>query len=170
MRTSSAIREHLKAAVIILMVTACCSLVMASTAQAAGINLSVSATVVSNSNCRFNTATSTLAFGTLDPGSPSDKTVNTTTTFRCGGTAPIAAYAITHDSGRYETGPNAPRMRHATVTTEYLPYTIALSPTNGTVPRNTNRTLTITGTVKGTDYAGARAGNFADTVVITITP
>ena len=83
---------------------------------------------------------------------------------------PIATFAITHDSGRYETGPNAPRMRHATVTTEYLPYTVTLSPASGSAPRNTNRTLTITGTVKGDDYKGARAGNFADTVVITIAP
>jgi hypothetical protein len=61
-------------------------------------------------------------------------------------------------------------MRHATVTTEYLPYTLALSPSSGTVPKNTNRTLTITGMVKGDDYKGAYAGNFSDTVVITIAP
>jgi hypothetical protein len=168
-RASATIRGQLKAAVIMIMVAAC-SLAMVSMSYSAGINLSVSATVVSNSNCRFNTATSTLAFGALDPGNPSDKTVNATTTYRCGGSAPVATFVITHDSGRYETAPNAPRMRHATVTTEYLPYTITLSPSSGSVPRNTNRTLTITGTVKGNDFQGARAGNFSDTVVLTITP
>lgn len=159
----------MKAAVMIIAAVVC-SLAMVSMGRAASVNLSVSATVVSNSNCRFNTTTSTLGFGALDPGNPTDKTVNTTTTYRCGGSAPIATFAITHDSGRYETAPNFPRMRHTTVTTEYLPYTITLSPSSGSVPRNTNRTLTITGTVKGDDYKGARAGNFADTVVLTIAP
>lgn len=160
----------MKAAVIILLAAAVCSLAMVKTGWGASVNLAVSATVVSSSNCRFSTTTSTLAFGALDPGNPSDKTATARPTYRCTGSAPIAAFVITHDSGRYETAPNAPRMRHTTVTTEYLPYTISLNPSSGTVPRNTNRTLTITGTVKGDDYKGARAGNFADTVVLTITP
>ncbi len=138
--------------------------------NAAGNNLSVTATVVSKSNCRFKTAASTLAFGTLDPGNPSDKTVTTSATFRCGGSASTAIFAITHDSGLHETGADAPRMRHATVATEYLPYTIGLSPSSGSVPKNTDHTLTISGTVKGVDFRGAYAGNFADTVVISIEP
>ncbi len=157
-------------AIVIILIVAVCSLIMVNMSCAAGNNLSVAATVVSKSNCRFTTATSTLAFGTLDPGNPSDKTVNTTTTFRCGGSAPTASFAITHDSGLYEAAPDAPRMRHATVTTEYLPYTITLNPSSGSVPKNTNQTLTITGTVKGNDYKGAYVGNFRDTVVLTITP
>ena len=169
MKVNAFIGEHLKAAVIIMMVAAC-SLTLVDMSHAASNNLSVSATVVSKSLCKFNTASSTLSFGALDPGSASDKTVNTTTTFSCGGSAPTAAFAITHDSGLYETGPNAPRMRHGTVTTEYLPYTLTLSPSSGTAPKNVNQTLTVTGTVRGTDYAGAYAGNFADTVVITIAP
>ena len=162
-------RGHMKAAVIIIAAVVC-SLAMVSIGRAASVNLSVSATVVSNSNCRFNSSTSTLNFGALDPGNPVDRTVNTTTTYRCRGSAPVATFVITHDSGRYETAPNAPRMRHMTVTTEYLPYTLTLNPSSGSVPRNTNRTLTITGTVKGDDYKGAYTGNFRDTVVLTIEP
>jgi spore coat protein U-like protein len=132
--------------------------------------LSVTATVVSRNDCRFNTGTSSLNFGTLDPGNPSDKTVNTSVTFRCGGSAPMAIFSITHDSGLYETATDAPRMRNATVTTEYLPYTLSLSPTSGTVRRNTNRTLTISGTVQGTYFQNAYAGNYRDRVVISIEP
>jgi len=132
--------------------------------------LSVTATVVSRNNCRFNTGTSSLDFGTLDPGNPSDKTVNTSVTFRCGGSGNPATFTITHDSGLYETATDAPRMRNATVTTEYLPYTLTLSPTSGSVPRNTNRTLTISGTVPGTEFQNAYAGNYRDRVVISIEP
>jgi len=132
--------------------------------------LSVTATVVSNNNCRFNTGSSYLNFGTLDPGNPSDKTVNTSVTFRCGGSSPIATFSITHDSGLYETGPGEPRMRNTSVTTEYLPYTLSLSPTSGTVPRFTNRTLTISGTVQGSQFQKAYVGNYRDRVAISIEP
>jgi hypothetical protein len=61
-------------------------------------------------------------------------------------------------------------MRHTTITTEYLPYSLTLNPTSGTVPKNTDQTLTITGKVKGVDYQDALAGSYSDTVVISIAP
>jgi spore coat protein U-like protein len=61
-------------------------------------------------------------------------------------------------------------MRHSTITSEYLPYSLTLDPTTGTVPKNTNQTLTITGKVKGVDYQDVAAGNYLDTVVISISP
>jgi hypothetical protein len=42
-------------------------------------------------------------------------------------------------------------MRHSSVFTEYLPYSLALDPSSGTVPKNAPQTLTISGTVRGTD-------------------
>ncbi|MDD5007350.1 MAG: spore coat protein U domain-containing protein [Syntrophorhabdaceae bacterium] len=136
----------------------------------AASTLSVTATVVSRSNCRFNTGTSSLNFGTLDPGNPSDKTVSASVRFWCGGSAPMATFAITHDSGLYETATDAPRMRNTAVTTEYLPYTLSLNPTSGTVRRFTIQTLTISGTVQGTAFQNAYAGNYSDRVVISIEP
>jgi hypothetical protein len=61
-------------------------------------------------------------------------------------------------------------MRHTTITTEYLPYSLTLNPISGTVPKNTDQTLTITGTVKGVDYQDALAGSYSDTAVISIAP
>lgn len=134
--------------------------------------LAVSATIVSSHNCRFNTNSSSLVFGTLDPASPVDRTANTSVTFRCTGGGPPApaTFFIKHDSGLHSEAPGSPRMRHATVTTEYLPYSLTLNPTTGTVPRNTNQTLTISGTVAGSDFQGAYAGSYTDTVVLSITP
>jgi hypothetical protein len=132
----------------------------------------VNATVLSNNNCRFSGATSSAAlnFGNLDPANPVDRTVNTTVNFRCNGGSRNATFFISDDDGLYETGLNANRMRHATLVTEFIPYTFTLNPITGTVPRNTLQTLTITGTVNGTDYQNAIPGLYSDTVVLTIVP
>lgn len=137
---------------------------------AASSTVSVAAVVLSKSNCKFNSATAALNLGSLDPANPVDKTVSTSITFICRGSANPATFSITDDDGLYKTAPNANRMRHTTVTTEYLPYSFTLNPASGTVPKNTNQTLTISGTVTGTDYQNAYIGNYSDSVVISIDP
>jgi len=131
--------------------------------------VSVVASVLSSSNCKFDNTTATLAFGTLNPANSGDATVTATIGFKCAGSAPNATFAITHDSGLYETAANANRMKHATLT-EYLPYSVGLSPTNATVPKNSEQTLTITGTVPEAAYQNAYAGAYSDSVVVTIQP
>jgi spore coat protein U-like protein len=130
----------------------------------------VNATVVSKSNCKFNSATAAIPFGTLDPTNPVDKTVNTFITFRCAGSSSMATFFISDDDGLYETGPNANRMRHATFVTEYIPYVFTLNPISGTVPKNSTQTLSISGTVNGVAYQDVAAGNYSDRVVITLAP
>jgi spore coat protein U-like protein len=132
--------------------------------------VTVSATVVSKNQCKFNSATAALAFGNLDAANPTNKTVNTSITFRCMGSSPMATFFMSDDDGLYETGPNANRMRHTTIGTEYIPYLFSLSPPSGTVPKNTVQALTITGTVNGVDYENAATGTYSDTVVITLNP
>ncbi len=130
----------------------------------------VGATVLSASNCRFTNAGPTaLSFGTIDPSSTSDKTASASIGFRCSGSAGTAVYNVTSDDGLYESGPGAARMRHATDTTQFLKYTVNL-PQSGAVPKNTNQTLTVTGTVLVADFQNAIAGTFADSVVLTIAP
>lgn len=138
--------------------------------EAGTIDLTVTAVVLSKSNCKFNSATSALNFGALNPASSSDVTVNTTVIFVCRGSAPIATFFIIDDDGLYETGPDTNRMRNTTVTTEYLPYSLTLSPITASVPRNVNQTLTISGTVRATDYQNAYVGSYLDTVVLSIDP
>lgn len=134
-------------------------------------SLSVTATVISRGNCTFRSKTASLDFGSLDPANPIDKSVNTTIIYRCQaqGNRPIT-FTITDDDGLYKTGPNAPRMRHTTQPTQYLPYSLALNPTSGTVPKTTDFPLTVTGTVRGVDYQNAAMGSYSDTVVISIDP
>ncbi len=133
--------------------------------------VSVTATVLSKSNCKFRPPkTAALNFGTLDPANPVDKNASATIIFYCAGSAPMATFFISDDDGLYETGPDASRMKHTTITTEYLPYSFTVSPTSGTVLKNTDQTLTISGTVLGVDYQDASVGAYSDTVVISIEP
>ncbi len=132
--------------------------------------VSVTATVISNSSCRFRSSSSSLNFGNLDPANPSDVTTSTTVTFRCSSSDKFVTFFISDDDGLYEAGQDANRMRHILTTTEFLPYSLTLSPTSGTIPKNTDETLTLTGTVRGADYQDALAGSFSDTVTLTIAP
>jgi len=128
--------------------------------------VTVTANVVGT--CRFNSATSTLAFGSLDPGVGGDVNASTSTTFWC---TKNASYSITDNDGLYDTGPNANRMRHATTLTEYIPYTFSYNPATGTGNGRTSPiTLNINGTVTFVNYQNAEAGDYADTVVLSITP
>lgn len=157
--------------VVQLLIIAAVVTATAAVSRAAGNNtVTVTATVLSKSNCRFTTLSSSLNFGGLDPVSSSDVISSTTITFRCGGSAPNATFVISQANGLYETGPGVNRMQHSTMVTEYLPYTLTLSPLSNTVPKNVNQTLTISGIVKATDYRTAYVGNYADTVVISIAP
>jgi spore coat protein U-like protein len=138
--------------------------------RAESSTLSVTATVLSKSICKFNSNNSALNFGALDPGNPIDVTANASIGFVCRGSSPVAVFAIAGDAGFYSNGPNANRMRHSSVFTEYLPYSLALDPSSGTVPKNAPQTLTISGTVQGSDYQNATAGGHSDTVVVSLLP
>ncbi|AMV72846.1 hypothetical protein JCM30471_34830 [Desulfuromonas carbonis] len=143
-----------------------------SLAWAAPVTVAISATILSKSNCQFQTTNAALNFGTLDPTNPVNKTVNAIppVTYTCRGSAPVATFLISDDDGLYELGPNGNRMRHATALTAFLPYSLSLSPATGSVAKNTTQTLTVTGTILGTDYQTAIAGSYSDQVTLTITP
>ena len=149
----------------------------ASLGYAADSNVvSVTATVVSRGTCWFATGTSALNFGNLDPSNPVDVNASTSVIFHCRRRflffwLPVTFF-IGDDDGLYETGTNANRMRHSTITTEYLPYSFNLNPISGTIVGNpnTNYTLNISGTVRGVDYQNAALGNYSDTVIVSIEP
>lgn len=128
--------------------------------------LTVTASV--QGSCRFNSATSTLAFGALDPSLDTDATASTSVDFWC---TRGSNYSISDDDGLYETGVDANRMRHAVTATEYIPYTLTYNPASGTGSGRTSPiTLDISGSILNADYVNALAGDYADTVVLSITP
>jgi spore coat protein U-like protein len=125
--------------------------------------VAVSANVVGT--CKFITG-GTLAFGSLDPNSGSDVNATASPTFWC---TKNASYTITDDDGLHKSG-TTHRMQHATDLTEYIPYTFAYTPTGSGQGRTSPITLTINGTVAYADYRNSAAGDYADTVTLTITP
>jgi len=134
------------------------------------MSVSVSAVIPAASNCRFRTASATLDFGLLDPGNPANAMVNATVGFRCNGGPRNVTFAISSNDGLHESSPGAPRMRHNVQLTEFLPYSLAWNPASGTVPRNQDQLLTVTGTVLGASYGSAAVGAYSDTVTLSILP
>lgn len=152
---------------LVVAVIAISVIAMAGMAMAGDSNtLTVSANVVGT--CKFSAATSTLAFGALDPTLATDATATGSTTFWC---TKGASYTVTDDDGLYETGANANRMRHETIGTEYIPYALTYTPTSGSGSGKTSTiTLNISGTIANANYVNASAGNYSDTVTLSITP
>lgn len=143
---------------------------MSNVAMAGTSSLQVTAVVLSKSNCKFSSgAIPTLDFGVVNPSSGSTITQSVTKNFTCNGSAAIASFAISADTGLYPSG-GVRRMRHASTLTEFMAYAVSLSPTSGTVPKGSLQTLTVTGTLTPSDFGDAIAGGFADTLVISITP
>lgn len=141
------------------------------TAGAAGGHaLEVSASVLSKNVCRFQTTGPTaLPFGGINPTGTSPITTGTTLQYRCNGSDAVVSWSVGSDDGLYEAGAGQPRMRHATVTTAFLPYTLTF-PAAGTVPRNTITNMSISATITPSAYANALVGAYADTIVLTLQP
>lgn len=139
-------------------------LLFTGTGMAAGTNtMTVSANVVGT--CQFSSAVSTLAFGALDPALATDASGSVNISFWC---TKGATYTVTDDGGLHNVG--TPRMQHATILTEYIPYSISYVNTGAGLGKTTAATLAISGTVVNADYVDAAAGNYSDTVTVTITP
>ena len=138
-------------------------LAMASGAMAADTTtVAVSATVTGT--CKF-TAGGTLSF-TLDPsaGGNVNGTV-TQPTFWC---TKGATYTISDNDGLNKSG-TTHRMKHATLT-EYVPYSFTYTTTGTGTGKSAAITMNIASTVLEADYIDASAGNYADTVTMSITP
>ena len=138
-------------------------------ASAAAGNLVIGAAVLSKSNCKFaNPASETISFGTIDPTLSTPQSQSVSFTFTCKGSAAVAIYDISDNGGQNFAGGN--RMRHATTATEYLPYTLTLTPNGGSAAKNVAQIMTATVTIPVASFQQAIAGAFSDTVIITINP
>ncbi len=148
-------------AVVAVMVVA-----MAGTAMAAGNQtVNVSATVAGV--CQFNAGAGSITFA-LDPSVGGD--VNgavTQPTFWC---TRGTNWTITDNSGLHELVAGSPRMQHATSLTDFIPYSLTYTTTGTGSGRTVPITMDIASTVVAADYLNALAGNYADTVQLTINP
>lgn len=118
-------------------------------------------------NCKINTNTATLNFGSLDPGKSVDVKSSTIIRFWC---TNGARYTIKTDYGLYSQGRNTPRLKHEQKN-EYIPYNLNYSPRSGTgrgpsVPLQ----LTIQGSIVFNNYQNAFEGSYSDYLTFTILP
>jgi spore coat protein U-like protein len=152
----------------IILIVAIAMIAFSGVALAADTNtVTVTANIVGT--CKFNSATSTLAFGALDQTLTTDATAsNNSTTFWC---TKNTNYAITDDDGLNELVANENRMQNLGTPGEFIKYSFGYGPATGAGGGKTSPiTLTMNGTVNNIDYVNAAAGNYQDTVVLTIIP
>lgn len=157
---------------IIALPRALLSIALAAVACAAQANtgtLAVSAVVLSKNNCKFANGAAALDFLALDPGATANQTATATINFTCKGSDATAVFAVSGDNGLYSSD-GVRRMRNTVDTSQFVGYSLQLSPASGTAPKNVVQTLTITGTVAPAQVGDAIAGSYSDTVSITVTP
>jgi len=147
------------------------ALAAACVARAESGTLSVSAVVLSKSVCRITGATTmTLAFGAIDAASTANATASITNTIRCLGSDSMATYSIVAGNGQNPLGAGNRRMRHATIPTELLSYSLSITPSSASIPKGSTQVITITGTITPPQFQDVRVGGYSDTVEITLNP
>ena len=152
---------------ILLLVAVTAIVAIAGAAMAANSNtLTVSASVIGT--CKFEVATSTVNFAAgLDPTVGTDQNASGTTTFWC--TKGSGAPTISADNGGHWSGTK--RQMIDTVSGDLIPYALTLTPdANLNLGPSSPRTLTLGVAVLGTDYTTKSAGNYADSVTLSINP
>ena len=133
-------------------------------------SMSVSAIVLSSSNCKFRPGSATtLPFGTIDPSGVVTATATAVVIIRCGGSAGTAIFALSADDGLFSPGAGTKRMRHGLTFTQYMTYTVNL-PASASIPKNFDTNLTITGSVAVANFQNSIAGNYSDTLALTLLP
>lgn len=150
---------------------AAATLLAAAAGTAGAQSFAVSAVVVSKSNCRFDSASLLLDFGTIDPASTSPATASVGGTVSCnGGQTENVTLAFSLGDGTYSTGPGARRMQHGTELTEFMAYGLSVAPSSTTIKKNGGAAFTVTGTILASQFQNVLAGNYSDTVQISVAP
>lgn len=136
---------------------------MAGTAVAADTTtVGVTATVAGN--CKFLSGGS-IAYA-LDPATGGNATGTVTQpTFWC---TKASTYTITDPGGQYDSG-GSKRMKHAMLN-EFIPYTFTFTATGTGAGKGTTLNMDLASTVAEADYINASAGNYSDSVTLTINP
>jgi spore coat protein U-like protein len=148
---------------VLMAVVAVAVVAMAGNAMAGGsATVAVSATVAGN--CKF-LSNGTVTF-TLDPSSTGNASgVVVQPTFWC---TKGTSYAITDDKGLNESGTTY-QMKN-TASAELIPYSFSYTSTGTGGGRGATLTMDISALVANANFINASAGDYADTVTLTINP
>lgn len=132
-------------------------------------SMTITAVVVSKANCHFNNTNLTLDFSAINPASTADATASVSGSVSCTGGKTDTTVGFTVGTGIFASG-GTRRMRHATVPTEFLPYSVSISPAGATIPKNSSLNFTLSGTITASQFQNVMAGSYLDLVVVTVLP
>ena len=131
---------------------------------------SLSPAFAADKKCNFQATGLSLSFGTLDPSSGAP--VNALFAVvglnaNAVGDCDAVSMVMSGDNGLWFDGNR--RMRNARG--DFIPYTLSV-PSNAVPGPGNNKYLpfVISGVIAGSAYANASAGNYTDTVIISVTP
>ena len=146
-------------------------MLVAPAVQAETLGLTVGAQILTKSNCKFDSRALVLDFGIIDPVSTATATASLNSSITCnGGKSKVVTVVFGLGAGSYDSAPNARRMRHATTLTEFLPYTLRLTPASDTTDKNGTLAFTVDGAILASQFQNVMAGNYTDTVTISVSP
>lgn len=155
------LRAHSKKAFALIAIAAVSTFASAGDTQ----NLNVTASVTAL--CKFSSAVQTFTFGTLDPSNAVlTAGSGASVTYKC--TKGTNAAGVTASNGSNFSGSR--RMSNGT---DFIPYSLTVAggaQTGLGFSAAMNLSLTLSGNVAATAYQDVSAGNYTDTVVLTITP
>ena len=122
-----------------------------------------------NGACMFRVVgTMTLAFGSIDPSSAANVVASITpATVAQIGDCKSVTMSITADNGQNFSGGR--RMAKAGGT-DFIPYSLTLPPNQAAPGNNRYVGLVITGTITPAAFQNAGAGDYSDSVIITVSP
>jgi hypothetical protein len=144
------------------------SLSLTGRSYAANSIYTVSAAVLSKNSCVFQAPTTAAITFVIDPGSSSGTLQQSAQLFFiCHGSSNPATFTFSHD---YGVNASAPPNIMKSASGKSLNYTITLSPSSGTVAKNSPQTLTVTANIAQNDYKNAVADTYTDTVVVSLNP
>ena len=110
-------------------------------------------------SCSFkNNQPGSVNFGVINPTLATTATFSVTLNFKCKGVA-IATFNI---AGQNDTGPGAYRLKHASLS-QYMAYSISTVLVPGV-------DITLNGQIVASTYQNAYAGNYSDSLTVTIFP
>jgi spore coat protein U-like protein len=145
---------------------------LAAHAGSDGGAVAVSANVMAKTGCLFvnNGSPALLNFGQIDQASLANATASTTVTIRCRGNL-FVTWGVTADTGLNPTGTGVRRMRNDAVPGELMPYSLTLTSASGSILLfwgGATRTIGITGTITPASFQSVAAGDYSDSVKLTL--
>ena len=130
--------------------------------------LAVSANVLGKGKCTLQTPPP-LNFGNLDAFNPVDVSKSVTLTIDCTGIGNSGTTFVVDVIN--PAPPTIPTLKHtAPASADTIPYTFNLPQDLFAVKNKANYTITLTGTIKGTDYQMAPIGGYTDNVILQVSP